>query len=210
MFLNFLFFLNLDFMFFFNLFDHFFFLTFLLFLLCFFILVFRVEIQVLFFEFIQYLVHEFFILLNLSILLLSKICQFFFHLITQSFTEFARWLNYKLLTLIKKWSNRAAIAHLFAKYRDIFPLFFPIALPIKEVLKSRPYLGVLVFCFNALNNAFSAPKICMVEAGYFAKVLKDPECAISLAATLYPIRVVKLGETISILFFKYYCIYFLY
>lgn len=107
---------------------------------------------------------------------------------------------------MRKWSNLAAIAHLLARYLEILPLFFPLALPINEVLNNNPYFGVFVFCFNALNKAFSAPKICIVDAGYLAKVLKDPECAISLAATFYPIKVVKFGETISILFFKYSCI----
>lgn len=99
------------------------------------------------------------------------------------------------------------MAHLLARYLDILPLFFPMALPMKEVLNNSPYLGVFVFCLSALNNAFSAPRIWIVEAGYLASVLSDPEWAISLAATFYPIKVVKLGDTISILFFKYSCIY---
>jgi hypothetical protein len=36
-------------------------------------------------------------------------------------------------------------------------------------------LGVLVFYFKALKSAFSAPKIWMVEAGYFERVESDPE-----------------------------------
>lgn len=67
------------------------------------------------------------------------------------------------------------MAHLFAKYLEILPLFFPIALPMKEVLYKRPYLGVFVFFFRARKRAFSAPKICMVEAGYFDKVAREPE-----------------------------------
>jgi hypothetical protein len=98
---------------------------------------------------------------------------------------------------------------LLAKYLEIFPLFFPMALPINDVLYNKPYFGVLVFYFKALNSAFSAPKIWIVEAGYLAKVLKDPEWAISLAATVSPINYVKLGDTISIRFFRYYWIYFL-
>ena len=62
-------------------------------------------------------------------------------------------------TFTRKWSSLAAIAHLLARYLEIFPLFFPKALPIKDVLKRRPYLGVFVFCFNARNKAFSAPRI---------------------------------------------------
>ena len=109
----------------------------------------------------------------------------------------------------KKWSSLAAIAHLLARYLEIFPLFFPMARPIKEVLKRSPYFGVLLFYFKALNKAFSAPKIWIVEAGYLAKVLKDPEWAISLAAIFSPISSVRLGETIYILFFRYPWIYFL-
>jgi hypothetical protein len=48
---------------------------------------------------------------------------------------------------------------LLARYLEIFPLFFPIARPINEVLNNKPYFGVLVFYFNALKRAFSAPKI---------------------------------------------------
>lgn len=76
------------------------------------------------------------------------------------------------------------------------------ALPINDVLYKSPYFGVFVFCFKALNKAFSAPKIWIVDAGYLAKVLKEPECEISLAATVYPISSVRFGETIYILFFK--------
>lgn len=38
--------------------------------------------------------------------------------------------------------------------------------------------------FKALNNAFSAPNICTVLAGYLLNVDKDPACAINLAATI--------------------------
>jgi hypothetical protein len=75
-----------------------------------------------------------------------------------------------------------------AKYLEIFPLFFPIALPIKVVLYNKPYFGVLVFYFKALNKAFSAPRIWIVEAGYLARVLNEPEWAINLAATFSPIN----------------------
>ncbi len=100
------------------------------------------------------------------------------------------------------------MAHLLAKYLEILPLFLPMSLPMKEVLYKRPYFGVLVFCFKALNKAFSAPKIWIVEAGYLAKVLNEPEWEISLAATVYPMSSVRLGDTIYILFFKYYWISF--
>jgi hypothetical protein len=39
----------------------------------------------------------------------------------------------------------------------------------------RPYFGVLPRVFKALKRAFSAPKIWIVEAGYFARFVKDPE-----------------------------------
>lgn len=38
----------------------------------------------------------------------------------------------------------------------------------------RPYLGVLPLVFRALNSAFSAPRIWTVEAGYLAKLVKEP------------------------------------
>ena len=38
-----------------------------------------------------------------------------------------------------------------------------------------PYLGVSCFVFKALNKAFSAPKICTVDAGCLAKFNRDPE-----------------------------------
>lgn len=64
-------------------------------------------------------------------------------------------------------------------------------------------MGVLVLVLSALNKAFSAPKIWTVEAGYFERLLKDPEWEISLAPTFYPTNVVKLGATCYILSFKY-------
>ena len=63
-------------------------------------------------------------------------------------------------------------------------------------------MGVFDFCLSALNNAFSAPNIWIVDAGYLARVLKDPEWAINLAATSSPIREVRFGETIYILFLR--------
>lgn len=44
-----------------------------------------------------------------------------------------------------------------------------------------PYLGVFVRCFIARKRAFSAPKICTVDDGYFAKFVKDPAWEINLA-----------------------------
>lgn len=67
-----------------------------------------------------------------------------------------------------------AMLHLLAKYLEIRPLFFCFALPMKEEWKMRPYLGVLPLVFRALKSAFSAPRICTVDAGYFAKLVKEP------------------------------------
>ena len=38
----------------------------------------------------------------------------------------------------------------------------------------RPYLGVFPLVFRALNRAFSAPRICTVEAGHFASEVSEP------------------------------------
>merc|ERR1719398_304760 len=102
-----------------------------------------------------------------------------------------------------KQSILDAMVHLLAKNREIRPLFFAAALPINEEWKISPYLGVLPFFFRARKRAFSAPKICTVEAGYLARLVKDPACEISLAPTTSPIRVAKLGATLPILSCKY-------
>merc|ERR1712108_79264 len=72
----------------------------------------------------------------------------------------------------EKQSMRQAIEALLAKKREIRPLFLAAARPMKVEWKIKPYFGVFPFFFNALNNAFSAPKICTVLAGYFAKFVK--------------------------------------
>lgn len=64
--------------------------------------------------------------------------------------------------------------HLLAKYLEMRPLFFCLALPMKEEWKMRPYLGVLPLVFRALKRAFSAPRIWTVDAGYLAKFVRDP------------------------------------
>jgi len=46
---------------------------------------------------------------------------------------------------------------------------------MKVELNMSPYLGVLPFVFKALNKAFSAPNIYIVDAGYLAKLIKLPE-----------------------------------
>lgn len=55
----------------------------------------------------------------------------------------------------------------------------------------------------ALNKAFSAPRIYTVEAGYLARLIKDPAWEISLAPTNSPSIFVRLGAIAFILFFKY-------
>ena len=67
-----------------------------------------------------------------------------------------------------------AMLHLLAKYLEMRPLFLCLALPMKEEWKMSPYLGVLPLVFRALKRAFSAPKICTVDAGYLAKFVKEP------------------------------------
>ena len=49
-----------------------------------------------------------------------------------------------------------------------------------------------------LNRAFSAPKIWTVDAGHFAKDVSDPAFWISRAATVSPIKVLRLGATVAI------------
>lgn len=53
--------------------------------------------------------------------------------------------------LPEKQSIRDAMEHLFARYREIRPLFFVLALPMNEEWKIKPYLGVFPFVFNALH-----------------------------------------------------------
>jgi hypothetical protein len=71
-------------------------------------------------------------------------------------------------------------------------------IPINVEWKRRPYLGVLPLVFKALNKAFSAPRICTVEAGNFAKFVNDPACEINLAATVSPRRDVRFGAIVFI------------
>lgn len=71
-------------------------------------------------------------------------------------------------------SMRVAMEHLLAKYREMRPLLRCLARPMKEEWKMSPYLGVLPFVFSALNSAFSAPRIWTVDAGAFARFVRDP------------------------------------
>lgn len=50
-----------------------------------------------------------------------------------------------------------------------------------------------------LKRAFSAPKIWTVEAGYFARLVREPACEMSRAPTTSPIRDDRLGATTCIL-----------
>jgi hypothetical protein len=66
-----------------------------------------------------------------------------------------------------------------------------------------PYFGVFPLVFIALNKAFSAPIIYIVEAEHLAKLIRDPALAISLAAITSPTTADRFGATVFILFFKY-------
>jgi hypothetical protein len=71
-------------------------------------------------------------------------------------------------------STLAANDVLAANVLEIFPLCLGAACPTKEAWYIRPYLGVSCLVFNALNNAFSAPNICTVDEGCFARFNNDP------------------------------------
>ena len=47
--------------------------------------------------------------------------------------------------------------------------------------------------FKARNRAFSAPRICTVDAGCFARFIIEPACWTNRAPTSSPTRVVKFG-----------------
>ena len=66
-----------------------------------------------------------------------------------------------------------------------------------------PYLGVAPFVFRARNRAFSAPRICTVEAGCLAKLSSDPAWAIRRAPTSSPTSTVRLGAMAFMRFFRY-------
>jgi hypothetical protein len=87
------------------------------------------------------------------------------------------------------------MAHLFARYLEILPLFFKPALPMKVLLKIRPYFGVFPLVLRALKRAFSAPRIWIVDAGYFERLVRPPAWAINFEPTISPIRAYKFGAT---------------
>mmetsp|Transcript_22054 Transcript_22054/g.86720 ORF Transcript_22054/g.86720 Transcript_22054/m.86720 type:complete len:231 (+) Transcript_22054:480-1172(+) len=100
---------------------------------------------------------------------------------------------------------REASEHLFARHLEMRPLSRAAALPMKVAWKMIPYLGVLLFVFKARKRAFSAPRIWTVEAGYLARLVRLPACAIRRAATSSPIRAARLGATTAILRTRYVC-----
>ena len=64
-------------------------------------------------------------------------------------------------------------------------------------------MGVLCLVRIALNNAFSAPNIYTVDAGYLAKLTMLPAWEINLAPTNSPTIVVRFGAIAYILFLRY-------
>jgi len=66
-----------------------------------------------------------------------------------------------------------------------------------------PYLGVFFLVLMALKSAFSAPRIYKVEAGCLARFTREPAWLISLAPTVSPIMLVRLGAMAFIRLDKY-------
>ena len=56
----------------------------------------------------------------------------------------------------EKHSVREAVLHLFARYREMRPLFLAAARPMKVEWKMSPYFGVLPLVFKALGEEYSA------------------------------------------------------
>ena len=67
----------------------------------------------------------------------------------------------------------------------------------------RPYLGVLPFVLSARNSAFSAPRICTVDAGYLARFVREPAWEMRRAPTISPMSADRLGATECMRLFKY-------
>lgn len=82
-------------------------------------------------------------------------------------------------------------------------MFFWDARPMNEEWKMRPYLGVLPLVLSARKRAFSAPRICTVDAGYLAKFVREPACDMSRAPTISPMSADRLGATECILLLRY-------
>ena len=87
--------------------------------------------------------------------------------------------------------------------REDFSIYFVIARGVREVWGSVGRRGVgaasrgrwQAGCavVGAGGRAFSAPRICTVEAGCLARFISEPACAINLAPTSSPTTVVRLG-----------------
>lgn len=56
------------------------------------------------------------------------------------------------LPIPEKQSIREAILHLFARYREMRPLFLAAARPMKVEWNMSPYFGVLPLVFRALGE----------------------------------------------------------
>ena len=52
--------------------------------------------------------------------------------------------------------------------------------------------------FRARKSAFSAPRICTVEAGHLARDVSEPAFWIRRAATVSPMSADRLGATVAI------------
>jgi hypothetical protein len=78
----------------------------------------------------------------------------------------------------------------------------------QKIPNNHLFLNVcILFCFVFFffpyrKRAFSAPNICTVDAGYFAKFVKLPACEIKRAPTCSPINADKFGAHKFILSFK--------
>lgn len=90
--------------------------------------------------------------------------------------------------------------------REDFSIYFVIARGVREVWGSVGRRGVGAggggaswgswqagCAVGAGGRAFSAPRICTVEAGCLARFISEPACAINLAPTSSPTTVVRLG-----------------
>lgn len=95
-----------------------------------------------------------------------------------------------------KASILAASEALAASVRESLPFSLLLAPLTRLAWKRIPYLGVSCLVFMALNKAFSAPSSCTVDDGYLASVIRLPAAAISLAPTMSPTTVVRLGDSI--------------
>lgn len=80
----------------------------------------------------------------------------------------------------EKQSIREAILHLFARYRDMRPLFLAAARPMKVEWKMSPYFGVLPLVFRALGEEYSADSLRSEISTLFVKASPPLPFALSL------------------------------